>query len=105
MPAIMFTICPLERFCFRIKIYAHPDKGFDGIPDGSPESDPVHEFVVNMDRVVNDYIGIVAMEYENVISIVVRHILGNDMRNGKNLPDEDYSVMLRLAVLVQSTFQ
>ena len=86
-------------------IYAHPDKGFDGIPDGSPESDPVHEFVVNMDRVVNDYPGIVAMEYENVISIVVRHILGNDMRNGKNLPDEDYSVMLRLAVLVQSTFQ
>jgi hypothetical protein len=86
-------------------IYAHPDNGSDGIPEGSSESDPVHEFVVNMDGPVNDYPGNVAMEYENVISIVVRHILGNDMRNGKNLPDEDYSVMLRLAVLVQSTFQ
>jgi hypothetical protein len=88
MPAIMFTICPLDRFCFQIMIHAQPDKGFDGIPEGSPESDQVHEFVLNMDRIVNDYPGIVAMEYENAISIVVRHILGYDMGNGGNIPDK-----------------
>jgi len=88
LPAIMFTICPLDRFSFRIVIYAHMENGFDGIPQGNSDAEPVREFVVNMDKIVNEYPGLVAMEYENVISIVVRHILGYDMKEGINILDE-----------------
>ena len=75
VPSLMFTISPSSLFSFRIKIMCSwaPDTG--NIPNISSDDNVLNEFAINLEKLSLKYPGIAAIDFENIISITIHHLL------------------------------
>ena len=75
VPRIMFTITLSNLFSFRIKILCSwaPDTG--SIQDILSDDNLLNEFVNNLEELSLKYPVIVVIDFENIISITLHHLL------------------------------
>jgi hypothetical protein len=83
LPALMLTVTPIDLFCFRILICRYTDDGMENPPAANSETNILDDFVMDMRTIRRDFPGLCAIEFENVLRIVIRHVIGFDMNTQK----------------------
>lgn len=88
LPALLFTITPVDDVNYRIRIYS--DETMEGISNAviAENTQVVRDFVIDCRKLSREYPGLAALEFENVLRITIEHFLGWSIREGKNKPDE-----------------
>ena len=88
LPCTMFTITPDDAFNFRIKIMSMLNNSEYCKPPSVTESDEVlSEFVVECNRTRVTYPGLCAIDFQNIIEITIRHLLGWNQDKRENISD------------------
>lgn len=88
LPALLFTITPVDDVNYRIRIYA--DETMEGIQSAinAENIQGLRDFVIDCRKISREYPGLAALDFENVLKVTVEHLLGWSIREGKNKPDE-----------------
>lgn len=88
LPALLFTITPVDDVNYRIRIYA--DETMEGIQSAinAENIQGLRYFVIDCRKISREYPGLAALDFENVLKVTVEHLLGWSIREGKNKPDE-----------------
>lgn len=90
IPACMFTITPDDSMCYRIRVSVAGKDGEPIPPKPDEEETVLREFVVDCSRIREQYPGLCAIEFENVIAITIEHFLGWDRKRSCNKEDEGF---------------
>ncbi|KAG7353499.1 helitron helicase-like protein [Nitzschia inconspicua] len=87
LPCVFFTISPEDGVNFRIRVLSKGGKGSECPPGLGLDEEIYRHFLMEGERIRIDNPGLCAIDFENVIDIVVEYILGWDTRNKCNKPD------------------
>ena len=77
LPAVFFTITPDDNNIFRMKVYASPNESHSPPEDGMDAENCLFELEFQSD-LRTKYSGLSAFDFESVVDIVVKHIIGWD---------------------------
>ena len=78
LPAVMFTITPEDSMNFRIRIMAKGSNGEQNPPTVNNNHEVLCDFVTDCAKLRSKYPGFCSFDFEQVIAITVRHLLGWD---------------------------
>ena len=78
LSSLMFTISPDDAMNFRIIIYSR--KNID-VPDLSENDTVLNEFVIECSKIRKQYPGLCAIDFQNILEIVIEEFLGCDKSN------------------------
>ena len=86
LSSVMFTVSPDDRMNLRIRIYTRPGKDID-LPDLEEHDSDVllTDFVIECQEIRTKYPGLCAIDFQNVLNIVIEDIIGFDNKNNKGL--------------------
>ncbi|KAG7352599.1 helitron helicase-like protein [Nitzschia inconspicua] len=87
LPCVFFTISPEDGVNFRIRVLSKGGKGSECPPGLGLDEDIYRHFLMEGEKIRIEYPGLCAVDFENVIAIVIEYILGWDTRNKCNKPD------------------
>ena len=75
LPALLFTITPVDDINYRIRIYA--DETMEGIQSAlnAENTQRLRDFVIDCRKISREYPGLGALDFENVLKITVEHLL------------------------------
>ena len=83
LSSVMFTVSPDDRMNLRIRIYTRPGENIN-LP--SLEDDvQLTDFVIECQEIQTKYPGLCAIDFQNVLNIVIEDIIGFDNKNNKGL--------------------
>ena len=83
LSSVMFTVSPDDRMNSRIRIYTRPGENIN-LP--SLEDDVLlTDFVIDCQEIRTKYPGLCAIDFQNVLYIVIEDIIGIDNKNNKDL--------------------
>ena len=83
LSSVMFTVSPDDRMNLRIRIYSRPGENIN-LP--SMEDDVLlTDFVIDCQEIRTKYPGLCAIDFQNVLNIVIEDIIGFDNKNNKGL--------------------
>ena len=87
VPSMMVTVTPNDEYNFRIRVMVNP-MGENGPPPETASNERLREFFGECTKWRRQYPGICALDYENVMRIFVRHYIGWDTEENKNIEGE-----------------
>ncbi|KAG7357250.1 helitron helicase-like protein [Nitzschia inconspicua] len=86
LPCVLFTITPEDGANFRIKVMASGDAGSDVPPSPMSDEEVLRKYISESQTTRVENPGFCSVDFENVIAIVVEHILGWDCKEHVNKP-------------------
>ncbi|KAG7352449.1 hypothetical protein IV203_008497 [Nitzschia inconspicua] len=84
LPCVLFTITPEDAVNFRIRVMAKGEAGSQIPPSVGSEEGFHRDYVMESEKIRIENPGLRAIDFENVIGIVVEEILGWDRKNNCN---------------------
>ncbi|KAG7358032.1 helitron helicase-like protein [Nitzschia inconspicua] len=81
LPCVFFTISPEDGVNFRIRVLSKGEKGSECPPGLGLDEEIYRQSLMEGEKIRIEYPGLCAVDFENVIAIVVEYILGWDTRN------------------------
>ena len=88
LPCVLFTITPEDSINFRIRVIAKdinsPVTEHDD-PDVLAEDKELFTFVTHCASLRSNYPGLCAIDFEILLNITIKHILGWDIKNESNI--------------------
>ncbi|KAG7337208.1 hypothetical protein IV203_013847 [Nitzschia inconspicua] len=81
LPCVLFTITPEDAVNFRIRVMAKGEAGSQIPPSVGSEEGFHRDYVMESEKIRIENPGLCAIDFENVIGIVVEEILGWDRKN------------------------
>ena len=84
LSSVMFTVSPDDRMNLQIRIYTQPGKDID-LPDLEEHDSDVllTDFVIECQEIQTKYPGLCAIDFQNVLNIVIEDIIGFDNKKIK----------------------
>ena len=87
MPALMVTVTPVDDHNFRIKLFVEEKTKSCAVPNIHDETSTLESFLISCREIRREYPGFCALDYENVMRIVIEIFLGWDRKKGVNKPN------------------
>ncbi|KAG7361846.1 helitron helicase-like protein [Nitzschia inconspicua] len=84
LPCVLFTITPEDAVNVRIRVMAKGEAGSQIPPSVGSEEGIHRDYVMESEKIRIENPGLCAIDFENVIGIVVEEILGWDRKNNCN---------------------
>ena len=88
LSSVMFTVSPDDRMNLQIRVYTRPRKDVK-LPDLTNNNINAHtlltNFVIDCQELRTKYPGLCAIDFQNVLNIVIEDIIGFDNKNNKGL--------------------
>ena len=88
LSSVIFTVSPDDRMNLQIRIYIQPGKDvkLPDLTDNSSDTDVLlTNFVIDCQELQTKYPGLCAIDFQNVLNIVIEDIIGFDNKNNKGL--------------------
>ena len=88
LSSVMFTVSPDDRMNLQIRIYTRPGKDvkLPDLTDNNTDADVLlTNFVIDCQELRTRYPGLCAIDFQNVLNIVIEDIIGFDNKNNKGL--------------------